>query len=325
MSKAEVNGMTMSYTSTGAGSKPPMVLIHGFSDNGLCWGPVAEALEDSYDIVMPDMRGHGESSRAQENDSIDMAGDVAALIRKLNLRSPVICGHSMGAMITFELATRFPDIGRAYVLEDPPWWLHAPEPQGGAADADGRGGAGSAGGATSTGGASGEVRASDTGAGATNSGATVTTGRTAASGTAGATGDEVGASILDWATSLADKTYETLLEECRRDNPTWPDSLVQAMARAKKQLDQNIIRRLSAKIRGREDAWKAGLANLDKPLLLVTGDPEKGGIVTGEVVEAIRKINSNVRIATIPTSGHLIRFDDFEIFMGHLREFLGGL
>jgi len=55
-----VNGLTLHYTRTG-GTKPPVVLAHGFSDDGLCWMPVAEALAADYDIVMVYARGHGRS------------------------------------------------------------------------------------------------------------------------------------------------------------------------------------------------------------------------------------------------------------------------
>ena len=48
-----VNGLKLHYTRTG-GAKPPVVLAHGFSDDGLCWTPVAEALEADYDVVMVD-------------------------------------------------------------------------------------------------------------------------------------------------------------------------------------------------------------------------------------------------------------------------------
>ena len=40
----EVNGLSLHYTRTG-GDKPSLLLAHGFSDDGLCWTPVAEALE----------------------------------------------------------------------------------------------------------------------------------------------------------------------------------------------------------------------------------------------------------------------------------------
>ena len=56
-----VNGLKLHYTRTG-GAKPPVVLAHGFSDDGLCWTPVAEALAADYDVVMVDARGHGRSA-----------------------------------------------------------------------------------------------------------------------------------------------------------------------------------------------------------------------------------------------------------------------
>src|SRR5258706_13126924 len=44
----EANGLRLHYTRTG-GAKPPVVLAHGFSDDGLCWTPLAEALAPDYD------------------------------------------------------------------------------------------------------------------------------------------------------------------------------------------------------------------------------------------------------------------------------------
>ena len=54
----EANGLRLHYTRTG-GDKPPVVLAHGFSDDGLCWTPVAEQLAAAYDVIMVDARGHG--------------------------------------------------------------------------------------------------------------------------------------------------------------------------------------------------------------------------------------------------------------------------
>jgi len=122
----EVNGITLHYTRTGKGNNPPLVLIHGFTDNGLCWTPVARELEDSFDVIMPDMRGHGLSSRAKEGDQVDMASDVKQLIEKLELKRPVVGGHSMGSMVTFDLGIRFPDLARALFFEDPLWWVESP-------------------------------------------------------------------------------------------------------------------------------------------------------------------------------------------------------
>ena len=126
-----VNGVRIHYYRTSHGGKRPLVLVHGFSDNGLCWTPTARDLEADYDVIMPDMRGHGLSQRVQPGENVDMAADVAGLIRTLGLTRPGVVGHSMGAMITYQLGVRFPDLVSALVLEDPPWRLspqHQPQP-----------------------------------------------------------------------------------------------------------------------------------------------------------------------------------------------------
>lgn len=121
-----VDGVQIHYYRTGNGDKPPLLLIHGFSDNGLCWTPTARELEADYDVIMPDMRGHGRSQRVQPDDDVDMAADVAGLIRALGLTRPIMVGHSMGAMVTYQVGVRFPELVSALVLEDPPWWLTPP-------------------------------------------------------------------------------------------------------------------------------------------------------------------------------------------------------
>jgi pimeloyl-ACP methyl ester carboxylesterase len=118
-----VNGARLHYYRTGNGAKPPLVLAHGFSDDGLCWQPTAADLETEYDVIMPDARGHGLSERVRPGEQVDMASDLAMIIRKLGLEHPIVGGHSMGANVAFQLGVRFPDLTRALVLEDPPWWL----------------------------------------------------------------------------------------------------------------------------------------------------------------------------------------------------------
>jgi len=122
----EVNGARLHYYRTGRGDKRALVLVHGFSDNGLCWGPTARDLEDEYDVIMPDMRGHGLSARVQPGDQVDMAADVAELINVIGLKNPIVGGHSMGAMITYRIGVRYPDLASALIMEDPPFALSQP-------------------------------------------------------------------------------------------------------------------------------------------------------------------------------------------------------
>ncbi len=107
--------------------KPPVVLAHGFSDDGLCWTPVAEALEVDYDVVMVDARGHGRSDAPEQGyGSAEHANDLAGVITALGLQRPAVLGHSMGAVSTLALAGLHPDLPRAILLEDPPpWWMPA--------------------------------------------------------------------------------------------------------------------------------------------------------------------------------------------------------
>ncbi len=103
----------------GLGAKPPVVLAHGFSDAGLCWTPVAEALEADYDLIMVDARGHGRSDAPETGYTLaQMAGDLRGVIAGLGLHRPAVMGHSMGGGTTLALAGLYPDVPGAIILED---------------------------------------------------------------------------------------------------------------------------------------------------------------------------------------------------------------
>ena len=117
----QVNEITVHYARTG-GDKPPFLLAHGLTDYGLCWTPVAQALERDYDLVMPDARGHGLSSAPETGyDYATLAADLLALIAALGLERPLLMGHSMGAATVAQVAAVRPDLPRAVILEDAPW------------------------------------------------------------------------------------------------------------------------------------------------------------------------------------------------------------
>jgi pimeloyl-ACP methyl ester carboxylesterase len=120
------NGIRLHYTRTG-GAKPTVVLAHGFSDDGLCWTPVAEVLAPDYDVIMIDARGHGLSEApANGYGPAEHSADLAGAIVALGLRRPAVLGHSMGAATALALAGTYPDLAGAILLEDPPaWWVAA--------------------------------------------------------------------------------------------------------------------------------------------------------------------------------------------------------
>ena len=111
------------YYRTGHGDLPPLVLCHGFSDNGLCWTRLAEVLKSQFDIIMIDARNHGLSGHGTASLQA-MTDDLAAVISALHLDQPAALGHSMGASMVADLAARYPARVSRILLEDPPWTKH---------------------------------------------------------------------------------------------------------------------------------------------------------------------------------------------------------
>jgi len=116
----QVGDMIMHYVRTG-GKKPALVLAHGFTDNGMCWLPVGQVLSMDYDVILPDARGHGLSSRLQPGERINHAEDLAGFIQALGLDQPIVGGHSMGGVTASMLGAHHPELVRALILEDPAW------------------------------------------------------------------------------------------------------------------------------------------------------------------------------------------------------------
>lgn len=118
----QANGITQHYYRSG-GAKPPLVLLHGFTDDGSCWFPVVEPLVQNYDVILPDARGHGKSARIDgigfSNDAL--AEDAAALLQALGLHRPAVLGHSMGGFTALILAAAHSDQVGCLLLEDPPF------------------------------------------------------------------------------------------------------------------------------------------------------------------------------------------------------------
>ena len=112
------NRIKIHYTRTG-GAKTALVLNHGATDNGLCWTPVARALEANYDVIMPDARGHGLSAAPEEGYGAgQQAADLAGLITALEFDGrPSAATH--GRRGDAALRGGLPDMLRCAILEDP--------------------------------------------------------------------------------------------------------------------------------------------------------------------------------------------------------------
>lgn len=99
MEKVNVNGVQIAYERHGSGL--PLVLLHGYPLDHRIWDQVVPLLEDDFDIILPDLRGFGQSEVVEAQYTIgDMAADVAALLDELGIENTYIAGHSMGGYIS---------------------------------------------------------------------------------------------------------------------------------------------------------------------------------------------------------------------------------
>ena len=116
-----------------------LVLLHGLTDSGACWGGAVRRWQPrGWRVVAPDMRGHGESPRWDDDALAERPGavmtrDVVGLLDTLVApdEQVALVGHSMGAAVAAAVAAQVPGKVRGVVAEDPPWPLPpiaAPDP-----------------------------------------------------------------------------------------------------------------------------------------------------------------------------------------------------
>jgi 3-oxoadipate enol-lactonase len=109
---------TISFDDVGAGL--PVVLLHAFPLSRVMWASQLAALQDSYRVIAPDLRGFGGSAGFTETPSLDrMADDVAELLDELKIRERVVLGGlSMGGYTALAFARRHADRLRGLILAD---------------------------------------------------------------------------------------------------------------------------------------------------------------------------------------------------------------
>lgn len=116
---AHLKDFDISYRRTTKGGIP-IVLSHGIGDNSRCWMPLVTLLEEDFEIVTYDARGHGSSGGPVEGYTpCDYAEDLDAVITSARVAKPILIGHSVGALACLIYTCKYPDRARALVLEDP--------------------------------------------------------------------------------------------------------------------------------------------------------------------------------------------------------------
>jgi 3-oxoadipate enol-lactonase len=113
----ETNGVSTYVEYSGTGY--PVVLIHALGTSLRSWDPTAGILEQRYQVIRYDYRGHGRSEKVQESLSIALlAQDLQDLLRQLRLRRVYIVGLAVGAMIAQQVAVDCRELVSGLVLAD---------------------------------------------------------------------------------------------------------------------------------------------------------------------------------------------------------------
>jgi pimeloyl-ACP methyl ester carboxylesterase len=110
-----VNGFEMYYEVTGQGQ--PLVLLHGFNGFGGAWAKVVPELAQHYQVIVPDLRGHGRSTNPPNQFTHSQSGrDVFGLLDSLGIKQFKAMGISTGGMTLIHMATQQPARVQAMVL-----------------------------------------------------------------------------------------------------------------------------------------------------------------------------------------------------------------
>jgi pimeloyl-ACP methyl ester carboxylesterase len=259
------NGMRLQYYRTG-GEKPPIVLLHGFTDNGLSWTRFPLVLKTSFDVIIMDARAHGISGVPQDGSGyspMEQAEDVAALIQHLDLEKAIILGHSMGAATAISVAVKYPEVVDSLVLIDPPL---------------------------------SETVLYDTQEAI----------------------DQAKEELKERISAWREMSFDEIEAIAKKKHPEWPDVEYFQWAKAKQQLR---VEAANAVADFQMD-WQRIVKPLDCPVLLVTADVTKGGLVTPEIAEKVKTIWSNCEVLHIKDAGHSPHRDQYKEFSKGVMRFL---
>ncbi len=114
----EVNGATIHarvpQRHVGEPRKPALLLLHGFPQSHVMWQRVAALLSAHFELVMPDLRGYGDSSKTpglpdhSNYSKRNLATDMTAVMDALGISVFGVCGHDRGARVAHRLALDHP-------------------------------------------------------------------------------------------------------------------------------------------------------------------------------------------------------------------------
>jgi len=276
------------YHAVPAPGKPVIVMVHGVTDIGLSWATLAEELQKSYDIYMPDSRGHGLSDPFTDADNgVTLIKDVVGFVRAMKFKKPILLGHSMGAATVMRVGAEYPDLPRAVIMLDPllgPWPPNFHE--------------------------RGMPQAGHGSQGAAAAGA--------------ASAKDIPVSMFGPPQELVAQnnySYDDLLAKCRRENPKWDIVDCQYWALSKKQYHGPYSMAQRQAMTGTMRTGDA-LARIRVPALILKADAPPA---VRKATEQIAKVMQHGKLVYIDGAGHNLHHDQRKRTVQELTAFLNTL
>src|SRR2546422_3652005 len=113
-------GLRLHYLDWGNHGAPPLVCVHGYTSSAQAFNAPARQLLERFHVIVPDVRGHGESAWSPEGayQYRDQAADLAAIAEQLGLARFSLIATSMGSMITMPYARQHSGLLALMIIND---------------------------------------------------------------------------------------------------------------------------------------------------------------------------------------------------------------
>ena len=112
-----IHGHSVGYRRAGEGNRDVVLLIHGLAGSSKTWDAVMPRLSEHYDVIAPDLLGHGESAKPVGDYSLGaFASGLRDMLAVLDVDSVTVVGHSFGGGVAMQLAYQFPHLVDRLVL-----------------------------------------------------------------------------------------------------------------------------------------------------------------------------------------------------------------